>query len=57
MTAHSLQNDIMTHHGRVAGGRHGISLLAPNTIGQAYNIIALLRDIQMDAWLQAIMLT
>ena len=53
MTITSLLNDIMTLLSRVAGGRNGNNLLAPNTLSQYGNILLVLgRDIEMNAWVQ-----
>ena len=38
--------------GRVADGRNGNSCLAANTLGQAFNIVQVLRDIETNAWFQ-----
>jgi hypothetical protein len=51
MTLTSLLNDIMILLSRVSGGRNGNNLLAPNTLSQAFNILQVLRDIEMNAWL------
>jgi hypothetical protein len=52
MTVTSLLNDLMNLLSRVSGGRNGNNLLAPNTLSQAFNILQVLRDIEINAWLQ-----
>ncbi len=53
MTVTSLLNDLMILLSKVSGGRNGNTLLAPNTLSQAFNILLVLgQDIQMNAWVQ-----
>jgi hypothetical protein len=40
----SLQGDIVAYIACVAGGRHGLSLLALNSLIQAFNVTTVLRD-------------
>jgi hypothetical protein len=52
MTIASLKNAFLTEMRRVAGGRCGSGLLAPNTLSQFANIVSLLRDMGSSQWLQ-----
>jgi hypothetical protein len=52
MTVTSLLNDFMNLLSRVSGGRNGNNLLAPNTLSQYGNILQVLRDIEVNGWMQ-----
>jgi hypothetical protein len=52
-TIASLTDDIVTFLERVAGGRFGIVVLAPNTMVQAFNVWELMRDLECDPFMQA----
>lgn len=53
MSVTSLQNDIIAFVARVAGVRYGNCLLAPNSLSQFANVIAVLRDVEFNPWIQA----
>jgi hypothetical protein len=52
MTVTSFVTDVVNMLSQVSGGRNGNTLLAPNTLNQAMNIIQVLEDIQRDDWMQ-----
>lgn len=52
MSQASLIRDIMDILSRVSGGMHGNSLLAPNSMSQALNVINVLISTQENVWFQ-----
>jgi hypothetical protein len=52
MSVESLMDDIMASLAKVAGGRHGDTVLAPNNLSQFANISRVLGGIWADKWLQ-----
>ncbi|KAG9406993.1 hypothetical protein AC1031_001618 [Aphanomyces cochlioides] len=55
MTPALLTYDIMTHLEKHAGGRCGNVMLAPNNIVQYGNILAVLRDVESESFIQRCM--
>ncbi|KAG1691946.1 hypothetical protein DVH05_026106 [Phytophthora capsici] len=51
-TIASLMDDIVTHLARVAGGRFGVVVLAPNNMNQAFNVMERIREIELDPFMQ-----
>ncbi len=54
ITASSLVNDIVSFLATHAGGRRGKTVLAPNSLDQAFNIITLLSYIEREPFMQDI---
>lgn len=52
MSVESLIDDIMTTLAKVAGGRNGHTVLAPNNLSQFGNIGRIVFSIETDNWLQ-----
>jgi hypothetical protein len=52
MTVTSFLNDLMNLLSRVSGGGNGNNLLAPNTLSQYGNILQVLRDVEVNGWMQ-----
>lgn len=55
MTSMSLMADVMAYLAGAAGGRHGLTILAPNTAGQYGNISADMQTIEAHPWMQSIL--